>query len=265
MTIQVRPDTDELRLACRPAYLKTLVAPRDDMWATFEDLSAPHAIHIDGEPAGCCSVSEERALHQLYLQPSVEDRAAEVLDAVIQQLDIAHALPSTVDPGFLAIALERGHDPQPIALMYAHVVEPLGPALSDLRLAGDRDLDAAVAFAHGATGMPAEFLEPYFEDRIGQTGLYLHEESGELRATGECRPDIHHPGHAHLGLIVGEALRGRGVGSALMHALVTACRGRQLTPLCSTEPANLPARKVISRAGFRARHRVFRVAFGADS
>ncbi len=63
-----------------------------------------------------------------------------------------------------------------------------------------------------------------------------------------------------MGLIVGRGRRGKGLGSRLMHALVLECQRRKLKPLCSTEPENLAARRVILKAGFRARHRLFRVA-----
>lgn len=45
-----------------------------------------------------------------------------------------------------------------------------------------------------------------------------------------------------------------------MHPLTDLSRTRGLTPLCSTEPANIPAQRVIHRAGFQGLHRVFRIA-----
>lgn len=35
MTIEIRPDAGEARIAYQQAHQKTLVAPPDDMWAAF--------------------------------------------------------------------------------------------------------------------------------------------------------------------------------------------------------------------------------------
>ena len=71
-------------------------------------------------------------------------------------------------------------------------------------------------------------------------------------------------GYAHLGLVVGVAQRSRGLGTKLMNALVERCERNARTPLCSTEPGNHAARKLIRRAGFRTRHRIFRLDIAAN-
>ena len=87
------------------------------------------------------------------------------------------------------------------------------------------------------------------------------EDGNDIVACGECRVDPRQPEHAHLGVIVAEARRGTSLGGRMMNSLVLASRNSGLEPLCSTEPDNLAARRMIHRAGFRARHRVFRVSF----
>jgi GNAT superfamily N-acetyltransferase len=147
-------------------------------------------------------------------------------------------------------------------MMFQHMLEPAGTALSDLRLALAADHSSATAFVEAATGCPSSFAEPYLAERIEREELFLYEERGEILASGECRTDQRQSGYAHLGLVVGQSRRNKGLGSRLMHALVLECRRRNMKPLCSTEPANLAARRVIHKAGFCARHRVFRVALG---
>lgn len=263
MTIEIRPDSGEARIAYQQDHQKRLVAPPDDMWAAFAAMAEPYAVVVDGEVAGCCSVNEERELHHFYLDPEIEDRGESIFAYLVDRLDIVSAMPSTVDPGFLSLALDDAHGSVPVALMYQHVLEPHGPALTNLRVATDADHADAVAFAKSAIGAPEGFLVPYLAERIERAELLLDEEGGSIRATGECRVDRTHTGYAHLGLIVGSDARGRGVGSQLMNALVADCRRRDLQPLCSTEPTNLPARRLIHKAGFRARHRVFRVTVRA--
>ena len=130
-----------------------------------------------------------------------------------------------MDPSFLSLSLGAGHGSVPKAMMFQHMLEPAGTALSDLRLALAVDHSASTAFAEAAAGFPRTFVEPYLAERIERGELFLYEERGEILASGECRR-------------------------------------RNMKPLCSTEPANLAARRVIHKAGFRARHRVFRVTLG---
>jgi GNAT superfamily N-acetyltransferase len=83
-----------------------------------------------------------------------------------------------------------------------------------------------------------------------------------LEAGGRAEPVAQASDHAHLGLVVGADHRDHGLGTALMCSLVDLCRDRELIPPCSTQPDNGAALRVIRRAGFRSRHRVFRVDLG---
>ena len=49
---------------------------------------------------------------------------------------------------------------------------------------------------------------------------------------------------------------------ATVQHLAGLLRAEGLAPYCSTEFANIAARRAIERAGFRANHRVLRVGFG---
>lgn len=173
-------------------------------------------------------------------------------------------MPSTVDPCFLSQCLTGGPVIETAALLFHHVLDPQGPALTGLRTATSTDHDAAVTFAQAATGASVAFLRPYYADRIEREELMLLVQPDSIIASGECRLDQKHTGYAHLGMIVGQDHREHGLGSQLMNALVESCRSRDLKPLCSTEPVNVPAQHVINKAGFRARHRVFRVKLHAQ-
>lgn len=260
--LEVRADAGKIYFDLQPAHREILTAPLDDMWATFAAGASHHALFVRGEVAGCCAVNDERELLFFYLHAAFEDVAEAIFDALVKRLGIVAACPSTVDPAFLSLSLCAGHGAEPKALQFQHVVEPSATALSGLRFAQAVDHSAAIAFVESAVDLPRSFLEPYLSERIEKRQLLLHEVGNEIVATGECRNDERQSGYAHLGLIVGRRQRSKGLGSRLMHALVLECRRRRLKPLCSTEPENLAARYVIQKAGFRARHRVFRVAFG---
>lgn len=268
--MKLEPSSIEINADAADAYQRlsaqrqqTLVAPEDDMWATFADIGEPHSLTLGTQLVGRFSVDGENQLHGFYMNEEFEDTAAEVFARVVDHLNISAAISSTVDPQFLSLCLTAGGAARPVALMYDHVARSPCEDTVDLRLATTADHSASVAFCHAATGSPQPFLQAFLAERIDLQELYLVEADGKIAATGECRIDHRAPGNAHLGLIVDAELRGEGMGSRLMHSLTEICIDRHLTPCCSTEPTNVAAQRVIRRAGFRNRHRVFRVAMTA--
>lgn len=256
----------EIRAGAADAYRRltaerrrTLVAPEDDMWATFADMAEPHALAIDTHLVGRFSVDDDRQLHGFYLSNDLEDAAADVFARVVDELKITNVMPSTVDPTFLSLSLIRGGATRPVALMYDLTTDPQSDDTVAVRLATSADHAAAVAFYRAETGSPDAFLTTYLTERIDLHELYLVEDDGKITATGECRADNRTPGNAHLGLVVGSENRGRGTGSRLMCTLTKISKDHDLTPRCSTEPTNTAAQSVIRRAGFRNRHQIFQI------
>ncbi len=239
---------------------RTLVAPEDDMWATFADMAEPHALTVGTQLVGRFSVDDDNQLHGFYVRDDFEEYAAELFAHVVDDMDITAAMASTVDPTFLSLSLAAGGSSQPVAVMYDHVARPVSDETVDVRPATRADHPAAVAFYRAETGSPEAFLEPFLAERIERHELYLVEADRKIAATGECRADLRAPSNAHLGLVVGSELGGRGMGSRLMHTLTEICKDQDLTPRCSTEPTNLAAQTVIRRAGFRTRHQIFKIA-----
>lgn len=260
--LEIQADTAEIYSDMQSAYQETLSGPLDDMWGAFADAALPYALLLDGKVVGFCSVNDACELLSFHLTVQHEDLAETFLGYLIERLDLVAAVASTVDPGFLSPGLGLGRGAVAVALMFRHVLEPLGHALSGLRLASTADHAAAVAFDEAAIAAPRSFLEPYLLERIERGELLLHEKQDEILAIGECRMDQKRSGFAHLGIVVGQVQRGLGLGSSLLHALVLESRGRGAKPLCSTEPGNLAAVHAIHKAGFRSRHRVFRVELG---
>ncbi len=46
---------------------RTLVAPEDDMWATFADLAEPHSLTLGTQLVGRFSVDDDKQLHGFYI------------------------------------------------------------------------------------------------------------------------------------------------------------------------------------------------------
>lgn len=230
------------------------------MWATFADAAEPHALLVEGETAGFCSIDNASQLHTFYLRDEFEQLAPSVFTQVVDRMAIAATLPSTVDPTFLSLSLTIGGRPKPVALMFDHLGDRASPGTLDLRVASAADHAAAVTHNRKATDGSVDFLEPYLTERIRRQELYLLESHGRLIATGECRVDRRTMGYAHLGVVVKQSRRRQGMATQLMNTLVDISRAQDLKPVCSTEPDNVAASLAIHRAGFRDRHRVFRIA-----
>lgn len=235
------------------------VLPPDDMWSTFADRAEPGAVFDDDTPIGSVSVEDDGTLHRFFVRPGFEHRSAEVLAAVEATRRITSMIVSTADPVALSTSLPRVSSATTEALLYTHEEAPTGTTLEHVALAVEADHDRACVFVERATGGPSDFIVPYQRERIERRELVLYEVDGEIVSIGECRLDPHTAGYAHLGIIVGVAHRGNGLGGAMMNTLVKMCEREGLTPLCSTTVENIAAQTVIRRAGFRSRHSVLRL------
>lgn len=265
-TIEIRSNAHLVFDQYRSERRHNLVGPEDDMWATFADIAEPHALVVNQEVVGCCSIDADNRLHAFHVTGDAQELAPAILDHVVHELNISSAMPSTVDPGFLSLCLTAGGRAESVGLMYEHIADPLDTRTVDVRPASSDDHHAAVAFYEAETGSPREFQEGYLAERISRGELHLVVDTdGRITATGECRIDLRTDKHAHLGLVVGADSRNQGVGSRLIHTLAELAHAEDLLPLCSTEPTNRAAQRVIHRAGFRTRHRVFQVAMTAPA
>lgn len=244
----------------RSARSQALVGAEDDMWAMFADIAEPHALLLDNQVIGCCSIDEANQLHAFHIDRDFETSALAVLAHVIDVMKITAAITSTVDPAFLSLGLSVSSRIEPVGLMYEHVADSEVTDAVELRIATAQDHSAVVSFNTAETGSLKAFLDPYLAERITKNELYLMGgNDGRIIATGECRVDTRAAGNAHLGLVVGTELRGQGIGGRLMQTLVKLSNDQGLIPLCSTEPANIAAQRVIHRTGFRTRHRILRL------
>ena len=249
------------------AHRSTLALPPDDMWTAFADDADQVALVCGAELVGLASVDDDGTLHRCFLRSGREHLGTGFVDLIDRERPVRSMIAATTDPVAMSVLLPRADSAEPVALLHHHEVEPDGPALEPMRPANTAEQERMAAFVVGATGGSEELAARYVGDRIERQELFVHEIDGELAGIGERRVDERSPDHAHLGIVVAADHRGRGLGGALLRTLVLRCRADGLTPLCSTEPDNHPARRAILRAGFRSRHTIFRLrpATGAQS
>jgi len=262
-SLSIRADNGAAYGEHRGAYLAQLVAPLDDMWATFADQASAHALHVGDELAGSCAVDGDGQLLRFFVLPGFSQHSEALLRLCLSELPIQQMIVSTLDPAGLCPGLDVAQRVESHSLLFAAELEPAGPGLPDLTVAQLDDHARIVEFQLAAVGMPREFLEPYTQGRLERQELLLFEEGQRLLCVGELRADQQQPGIAHVGLIVHEELRGQGIGTKMLCSLVKRCGEQGLAAHCSTEVTNLGARRAIERAGFRAHHRVLRLEFSS--
>lgn len=249
----------------RAEYRSTLSAPPDDMWATFAEQADPAALVRDTELIGCAAVDAAGELHRFFVRRGFEQLGGELFETVRAARPVQSTIVSTLDPGALSVLLPHARSVSTVALLYHHEAPPEGDVLDQFRHATEADQSEAQGFMLASTGMPPAFIKEYAAERIDRRELYLHEIDGAIAGIGERRIDRYSVGFAHLGIVVGPDHRSRGLGAKLMNTLVSISQRDQFTPLCSTEPDNVAARRLIRRAGFRSRHSIFRLALIADA
>ena len=263
-SLSVRAGAESIYRDLRSTYLAQLVAPMDDMWAAFADRAAPHALLVGTDVAGCCAVDEERRLLRFYVDPRFQQHSRALLRLALKEASATSMMVFTLDPNYLSVALdlasERAAGVESHTLLFRSVLDPEVAMVESLTWAGARDHGRIVDFQAAALEAPRDFLEAYVRERLERRELALFEEGSRLLCVGELRRDLQQPGVAHLGLVVRESVRGRGIGSRMLASLVERARELQLRPHCSTEVSNGGARRAIERCGFRADHRVLRVS-----
>lgn len=240
-------------------YASTLALPPDDMWAAFADRADQVALFHGDELIGFASIDAGGELHRCHLRSGAEELGPSLVDLVAEKRPVRSMIASTTDPVALTTLLPGAGSITPVAMLCHHETAPVGEWLDGLRTANEAEHANVVAFLAESTGGHLEDAGVYVGERIDRRELFLHEIDGEIAGVGERRLAQWDVGYAHLGIFVSHTHRGRGVGGALMNTLVTMCGREQLKPLCSTEPDNVAARRLVLRAGFRSRHSIFRL------
>lgn len=259
LSVKFGPSALTARMELMDEYVATLALPPDDMWWAFAQRADPVALYDGQERIGFAAIDGDGELHRFFVRSGHEQRGAALVDLIDEQRSVVSMIAATTDPVALTALLPLARSHIAVAMLYHHETEPADVVLDEFVLATNGDHGRVLSFVADSTGGPQAFLDGYVRERIERKELFLHHAGGELAGIGERRFAEPGAGHAHLGIIVGQAHRSRGLGGALMNTLVRMCEREQLTPLCSTEPDNVAAQRLIHRAGFRSRHTIFRM------
>ncbi|GHO88701.1 GNAT family N-acetyltransferase [Dictyobacter formicarum] len=249
----------------RDDYLRTLVAPMDGMWegaiiaqATFWQ------IQDQDQPAGYFCLDADKSLLRVHLLDRYQARAQEIFRWLISTHNIQHAIASTIEPLYFSLCL----DLQTSITLHSYLFrdhEPVAPPSNinryQFRKAVQSELDDLVLFYKANTAGGGEWIEAFLDKRLKREELFILFDQQTLIATGECISSPKQPPYADLGMVVAQAYRGRGLGSAMLIQLKQHCYAAGWKPICSCEVSNQASKKAIEKAGFISEQRIVNIQF----
>lgn len=254
-------------------YFMSSSAPLDGMWHFgFVPMSTHYGFYEDNALVGYCCINEEGYMLQFYLSSAAKTEAKELFTLIAQKNSTAidsvnGAFVSTAEPEYLSLCLDNSSSFKVNALMYRHInpIKNKKETGLELTLATQNQLSDFVEFAVNNIGAPEQWVTGYFGSLISRQELFGYWQDGLILASGECRLfDEYQTDYADLGMIVAQSERGQGIATGVLHSLVKSAVERDLTPICSTETANIGAQRAIRNAGLAPLNRIIQVDFDSE-
>lgn len=247
-------------------YLRSLIAPMDNMWEVgFTNVSPHWGIRSGGVRAGYYAGNDQGELLQFYVTPAFESEARALFDHVISQDSLTQAVVSTIDPSYLSLCLDVQDKVTAHTYLYeiASEAEPReAKPESDLlfRLLEASELDRTVSFQQACLGGVEELagcLLGYSTNLIERRALLVLSRDEQWLGLGECRKSDSQEGVVDVGVMVAPAHRGHGWATDILLRL------RVRSAICSTTVENVAAQRAITRTGFASRHRIMNVSLAS--
>jgi RimJ/RimL family protein N-acetyltransferase len=247
------------------AHRSQLAAALDGMWESFAAAAGHYLVFRDDAVAGYCVINDDHKLLEFHAPHAHDARA--MFRHVLETLEVSGAFVATCQPAYLSLCLDHQREVTIQALMYQATpgATPEADALPNgwaFSLAEADAHEALVEFGATTLGADRAWLRGYYGELIARGELWQLRHEGRAIATGECRASVTFPGHADLGVVVGEDFRGRGLATNILRRLAAYCSSEALAPICSTERGNPAAQRAIVAAGFFCPHRLVEVTFG---
>ena len=268
LSIHPLPDPSDLR-PLKAAYLEGLLAPLDGMWEVGFIQAAPHfEIRLDGQQAGYCVIDQESTLTQFFVKAELQAHGRALLEQVLAQRSVTHAIAFTLDPYFLSLCLDLQVGVKVHSYLYELPTAGAGPCeeIEELtfRPLSETELQRTIEFQRSCLSGDAqltEWLTSYSANLIDREELFVLSQHEEWIGLGECRRSDSQAGVADVGMMVAPSQRRRGWATDILRRLCAHCVANGLRPICSTTVANVGAQRAITNAGFISRHRILDVAF----
>lgn len=238
------------------AHVLTLPSPIDSFLEDHILQSNHYRILIDGDGAGWTAIHKETLITQFGLDAAHRHLGQRVFAQVRRLEQVRQAFVPTCDEFFLSHALDDYRTLEKQAYFFQarpDAQRPAPPAGIRHRLAHLDDMEAMV-----------ERIGDFFDRvdwRVADGQIYVMWLDGILAGYGIIERSTLYPAAASIGMITVQQLRGRGIGTAMIAALLDECARRQITPIAGCWYYNHLSKKTLEKAGMYSQTRLLKITY----
>jgi RimJ/RimL family protein N-acetyltransferase len=238
------------------AHVLTLASPVDSYLEDHLLQSRPYRILVDGEGAGWTAIHNQSLITHFSLDAPHRHRGQRVFAQVRKLEQVREAYVPTCDEFFLAHALDEYRLLEKQAYFFQvrpGAQRPLAPTGLTHRLARADDLAQM-------TTLTGDFFDR-MEWRVADGQITVAERDSEIAGFGVIERSTLYAAAASIGMITVEAQRGRGVGTAIIGALLDECARQQLTAIAGCWYYNHFSKQTLEKAGMYTQTRLLKVSY----
>jgi GNAT superfamily N-acetyltransferase len=239
------------------AHVLTLASPIDSYLEDHLLQARPYRILVDGEGAGWTAIHNLSLITHFSLDAPHRHRGQRVFAQVRKLEQVREAYVPTCDEFFLAHALDEYRLLEKQAYFFQArpgAQRPLSAARLD---APPRSRRGPRADDDAGRGL----LRPHVEWRVADGQITVAECDGEIAGFGVIERSTLYAAAASIGMITVEAQRGRGVGTAIIGALLDECARQQLTAIAGCWYYNHFSKQTLEKAGMYTQTRLLKVSY----
>ncbi len=243
-------------------WLKSLVAPQDDMWESFMNYAQHWNIKDEGQQIGYACINDENCLLQFFILPYWLQEGVSIFQQFIDEQDITKGIIGTNNPIYCSLAMQFQKSVKVDTYLFGDFIkiEPID-RVEKPRLAQNKDLDLVVEFCHLSMGAPKEWLTGYVSNLIEKSEFFILDNNQQIIGTFEVRKSESNFKVANIGMVVSPEHRRKGIGTYLLGAAKTKAIEWNRDPVCSCEKDNIGSLKAIQKNGFRSIHQMLSIEF----
>lgn len=244
------------------AYLGELGGKNDGFHNSMMFEADPYLIEFDGEPVGFCSVTEGwnggKMLTSFYITPENRSDSAEILDAIISELDITGALAASNDCHFIAVSFEKMKKLGTTFELQAYnciFIKPKRPA--------EYGEDKVSEVPPEEYDTMSRLTEGQWDGCFGDPdySFYAIRDNGETMGYGAIGRLPFEDGTAEIGIFTLPEYRLRGVGRSMVIHLAKIAADKGFSPVAGCWYKSGACIHTLASSGFILDNRIFYVKF----
>lgn len=238
------------------AHVLTLSSPIDSFLEDHLLQSRPYRILVDGEIVGWTAIHNQSLITHFSIATPFRHLGQRIFAQVRKLEQVREAYVPTCDEFLLAHALDEHRLLEKQAYFFQArpgAQRPSAPPGLTHRLARTDDIAQM-------TTLIGDFFDRV-EWRVADGQITVAEQEGEIAGFGVIERSTLYPAAASIGMITAEAHRGRGVGTAIIGALLDECDRQQLTAIAGCWYYNHFSKQTLEKAGMFTQTRLLKVSY----